>query len=131
MRSGSRLLAALLSIFVGAAVFAENSRQSLGVETAQARAAKQKFDEPIEAKIPILKQRLADALRANGYTDPEARMREVDATLAEAIKANVDKTFAAKGAENPKQFCELVVPELGMLESSFRFTDYYERIMAL
>ena len=198
MRSGSRLLTALLLIFVGAAVFAEDPQpdadesqsigctpaqrragckdssseperereperefvptndagrlgmiwsayqaykgfhdgvfdrcQSLGVETAQARAANHKFDEQVEAKLPLLKQRLTEALRANGFTDPEARMREVDGTVVEATKARVDKMFVAKAAEDPKQFCELAVSELGMLESSFRFSDFYERLMAL
>lgn len=196
MRSGSKLLAALLTIFVGAVVFAEDPQpdtdeesqsigctpaerragctdsesrasqsghiptndagrlgqlwtgyqaykgvnagifdrcQSLGVETARARAANQKFDEPVEPKIPILRARLQEALRGLGYLDPAARMREIDGQVDVAIKAAVDEMFAKAEAKGEKltDFCQHQVLDLERLESSFRFTDFYERVMAI
>jgi hypothetical protein len=58
-------------------------------------------------------------------------VRELDVQLDKVISTGVDDTFARDEALDPKVFCETAVPELGRLEGSFRFTDFYERMMAL
>lgn len=105
--------------------------QERGVETAKARAANAKFDEQVDAKFPILEARLKEAIVANGHPDPAANIRNLEEILAANIKLAVDEVFVKFEASKIENVCEVAVLELGSLESSFRFTDFYERMMAL
>jgi TonB family protein len=101
----------------------------LGMDTKPAREANRKFNAEADAKFVTLEQRLK-ALLAKQGDDPAPRFNQVGQELDADIKRRAAELFE-KGEETPRQNCEMFIEHWGSLEGSFRFTDYYERLMAL
>lgn len=68
------------------------------------RAANAKYDEPVEAKFPILEARLKEAIAANGHPDPAANIRKFEEIVAANSKLAVDEMFVKAEAQKINNF---------------------------
>lgn len=104
---------------------------ALGVDTKAAVAANRKSNTEAEAQFARLEQRLRSALAAQG-ADPDRQLNDVGQQIDTAAKLRVAEVIAKGGGpEDPQLNCKGFLEFWGSLEGSFRFTDYYERLMAL
>lgn len=105
--------------------------EALGVNTAAARTANQKFNAEADAKFSKLEQLLRIAISTNG-ADPDRQLNDVGQRLDTDIKLRAAEVFGeAIGPDEQRRHCEDFLAHLSSIEGSFRFNDYYERLLAL
>jgi TonB family protein len=105
--------------------------EALGMDTKAARAANQKFDAGVDVQVAKLEQKLKVALAANG-TDPDRQLNDMGQRMDTDIKLRVADVFGRAAAAGEQQHqCESFIRYWSSVEGSFRFSEYYERLMAL
>lgn len=108
-----------------------NKCEALGKDTKAAVAANRKFNIEAAAQFVKLEQRLRSALAAKGV-DPDRQLNDIGLEIDAAAKLRVADMLAnGAGPDKPPLNCETFVEFWGSLEGSFRFNDFYERLMAL
>jgi TonB family protein len=108
-----------------------NKCEAMGVDTKVAVAANRKFNSEADAQFVKLEQRLRTALAAKG-ADPDRQLTDVGLEVDAAAKLRVADLLAKGGDKDaPPVNCEMFLEFWGSLEGSFRFTNFYERLMAL
>lgn len=105
--------------------------ETLGLDTKAARAANQKLNAAADAQFVKLELRLRVALANNG-ADPDRQLSDMGLRMDTDIKLRVaDVLGRAATADEQRQRCESFLGYWGSVEGSFRFSEYYERLMAL
>ncbi|WP_116812155.1 energy transducer TonB [Steroidobacter cummioxidans] len=105
--------------------------EALGVSTAAARAVNQKLNAEADAKAGKLEQLLKIALANNG-ADPDRQLADMRLRLDTDIKLRTAELVGkATGPDGQRRQCEDFLVYLSRIEGSFRFSDYYERLLAL
>jgi TonB family protein len=108
-----------------------NKCQGLGKDTKAAVAANRKFNTEADAQFAKLEQRLRTALAAKG-ADPDRQLNDFGLEVDAAAKLRVAELLAKGGDPgSPPVNCETFIDFWGRLEGSFRFSEFYERLMAL
>lgn len=105
--------------------------EAAGVDAEAARAANRKLNAEADARFSKLEPLLKLAIAASG-SDPDRQLDEIGQRLDTDIKLRAAASFAeAVGPDEQRRNCASFVASWGSIEGSFRFNEYYERLMAL